>query len=242
MLEDLDTVRLMDDLTTSEGQDTSFYQWLGVPSSASLADIGHAHRRLAVEWHPSAYGGEQNQGNYDRLARVIRILRQPVRRQRYDQFLSKGLPFWLKAVQLTLHYPTSFGVVMLVVGVGVMEYLKAWTTYFSERHKIRRLLQDASYAMTKLPERYREAHVHRTFVEMDGQRFKVEFSDTEGAIVYNHQGERISLEDHCAPVPSLGRNIFFIRWLTSSKNRDEVRYSSSASPSANSNKNTRFTR
>jgi len=50
--EDHEVFRVRDELNTLEGKDTSFYEFLGVPASASLDDINKQFRKRSRQLHP----------------------------------------------------------------------------------------------------------------------------------------------------------------------------------------------
>lgn len=60
------------------------YATLGIPSSASRAEVGRAHRRLAKEFHPDVNDGPAAAERMRRINEAWRILSDPARRARYD--------------------------------------------------------------------------------------------------------------------------------------------------------------
>ena len=65
----------------------NYYIVLGVPASATQADIKAAYRRLAKELHPDHYG--KNQTPFQALQEAYAVLSDPARRQSYDSTLIK---------------------------------------------------------------------------------------------------------------------------------------------------------
>jgi len=63
---------------------TDFYQTLGVPKSASEADIKKAYRRLAHEHHPDKDKGDASK--FKEVNEAYQVLSDPQKRQQYDQF------------------------------------------------------------------------------------------------------------------------------------------------------------
>jgi len=119
--DDHEIFRLHDEVRSSEGQNATFYSFVGVSRKASTEDIGKAYRRRAPKLHPDkarqsfvadykakhSKGGKPsmpsnreieafyNKANerYLRLNLIQKILRSP-RRERYDFFLDHGFPRW----------------------------------------------------------------------------------------------------------------------------------------------------
>lgn len=70
-----------------------YYEILGVPRTASAAEIKAAYRRLAREYHPDAnVGGDDPAAErFKEVARAYQVLSDPASRQRYDQFGEAGV-------------------------------------------------------------------------------------------------------------------------------------------------------
>jgi len=69
------------------------YEALGVERKASDADIKKAYRRLARKYHPDVNSGDASaQKKFQEIAAAYEILKDPVKRQRYDQTGDTGEP------------------------------------------------------------------------------------------------------------------------------------------------------
>jgi len=60
------------------------YATLGIPSTASRAEAGRAHRRLAKRYHPDVNPGPEAAERMRRVNEAWRILADPSRRASYD--------------------------------------------------------------------------------------------------------------------------------------------------------------
>ncbi|KAI0304092.1 hypothetical protein BC826DRAFT_212066 [Russula brevipes] len=112
--EDHEIFDLVSAVEAAEGKGTTFYSWLGVSSSASMADIGRAYRKKSmllqcVPRHPGCLsllihltncspdknpGVKGVQERFARLGVVSSILRSEEGRERYDFFYKNGVPRW----------------------------------------------------------------------------------------------------------------------------------------------------
>lgn len=69
-----------------------YYEVLGVSKDASDADIKKAYRKLAVKYHPDRNPGDKEaEEKFKEVAEAYDVLRDPQKRQRYDQFGPEGV-------------------------------------------------------------------------------------------------------------------------------------------------------
>ncbi len=65
-----------------------YYEILGVSKNASPDEIKKAFRRAAIEHHPDRGG---NEANFKKINEAYEVLKDPEKRQRYDQFGKAGV-------------------------------------------------------------------------------------------------------------------------------------------------------
>ncbi|KAI1290522.1 hypothetical protein F5Y03DRAFT_378308 [Xylaria venustula] len=142
--EDREIFRVRDELTTHEGADITFYDFLGVAPSASQDDINKAYKRKSRALHPDkvrqqlmADRTRQNKAKgvkvtkapnqsqikaavkkagerQARLGIVTNVLRGPGR-DRYDHFLRHGFPTWKGTEYYYSRYRPGLGTVLVGV-------------------------------------------------------------------------------------------------------------------------------
>jgi molecular chaperone DnaJ len=66
-----------------------YYEVLGVAKGASADEIKKAFRRLAVQYHPDKDGGDETK--FKEINEAYEVLKDPSKRQRYDQFGHAGV-------------------------------------------------------------------------------------------------------------------------------------------------------
>ncbi|UYQ92996.1 DnaJ domain-containing protein [Chitinophaga horti] len=69
-----------------------YYQVLGIPRSANMADVKAAYRRLSKQYHPDAHGGEEAWlPEFREVQEAYDVLSDAQRRPVYDRLLADGV-------------------------------------------------------------------------------------------------------------------------------------------------------
>lgn len=63
-----------------------YYEVLGVPRSATTAEIKSAYRKLALEWHPDRNKSANANEKFKEINEAYAVLSDPKKRETYDQF------------------------------------------------------------------------------------------------------------------------------------------------------------
>lgn len=130
----------------------NFYDVLGVPQAANASEIKKAFRRLSLQLHPDKNPAEDAEQQFRKLVAVYDVLKDPSKRQKYDNVLVNGLPNWRSAVYYYRHV-RKMGLVelsiilFLVITVG--QYLVAWAAYFEKRYTYEQVLGGKLQKMQK---------------------------------------------------------------------------------------------
>src|SRR5271165_5216308 len=70
-----------------------YYEILGVPRTAVLADIKKAYRSLALKYHPDRVPEAEKKGaeeKFKEISEAYGVLSDPAKKQTYDQFGHRG--------------------------------------------------------------------------------------------------------------------------------------------------------
>ncbi|PLB45114.1 DnaJ-domain-containing protein [Aspergillus steynii IBT 23096] len=66
------------------------YETLGIDANASTKDINSAYKKLALKYHPDKAGGNDvSSDEFQKIQEAVEILRDPFRRMKHDQELSR---------------------------------------------------------------------------------------------------------------------------------------------------------
>src|SRR5487761_2589162 len=68
-----------------------YYTILGVPRTASDADVKRAFRKLAQQWHPDVNRDSGADERFKQINEAYQVLSDPQRRQAYDMFGRAGV-------------------------------------------------------------------------------------------------------------------------------------------------------
>ncbi|KAI0005026.1 DnaJ-domain-containing protein [Russula compacta] len=147
--EDHEIFDLVSAVEAAEGKGTTFYSWLDVSPSASMAEIGRAYRRRSMLLHPDKNLGVKGvQERFARLGVVASILRNQEGRERYDFFYKNGVPRWRGTGYYYSRFRPGIGTVLVfltVLSTG-LHYVIQRMNYKRDLERIEQILGQAKLA------------------------------------------------------------------------------------------------
>ncbi|KAI9027870.1 hypothetical protein DFJ74DRAFT_505875 [Hyaloraphidium curvatum] len=128
------------------GPGTTFYQAIGVESSASERDISRAWRKLALTLHPDKNPDKAAQELYQHLTSVVELLKDPEGRERYDLHLRVGIPKWRGTGYFYHRYRPSLGVVMVFLAIfaTVVQFISGWAKYAYDKYQLAQIMEEVN--------------------------------------------------------------------------------------------------
>lgn len=147
--EDHEIFDLVSAVEAAEGKGTTFYSWLEVSPSASMAEIGRAYRKKSMLLHPDKNPGVKGiQERFARLGVVAAILRNQEGRERYDFFYKNGVPRWRGTGYYYSRFRPGLGTVLafLVVLSTGLHYVVQRMNYKRDLARIEYILSQAKLA------------------------------------------------------------------------------------------------
>ncbi|XP_076757969.1 dnaJ homolog subfamily C member 1 isoform X2 [Xylocopa sonorina] len=130
----------------------NFYEVLGVPQAANASEIKKAFRRLSLQLHPDKNPAEDAEQQFRKLVAVYDVLKDPGKRQRYNNVLVNGLPNWRSAVYYYRHVRKmgllELGIILFLL-ITIGQYVVAWAAYFEKRYTYEQVLGSKLQKMQK---------------------------------------------------------------------------------------------
>jgi len=147
--EDHEIFDLVSAVEGAEGKGTTFYSWLDVSPTASMADIGRAYRRKSMLLHPDKNPGVKGaQERFARLGVVASILRSEDGRERYDFFYKNGVPRWRGTGYYYARFRPGLGTVLVFLTMLTtgLHYIVQRMNYRRDLARIEHILKQAKLA------------------------------------------------------------------------------------------------
>ncbi|KAI0268247.1 DnaJ-domain-containing protein [Gloeopeniophorella convolvens] len=144
--EDHEIFDLVSAVETAEGKGVTFYSWLDVSSTASVAEIGRAYRKKSIQLHPDKNPGVKGaQERFARLGVVGAILRSQEGRERYDFFYKNGVPRWRGTGYYYSRFRPGLGTVLvfLTILTSGLHYVVQRMNYKRDLARIEHILEQA---------------------------------------------------------------------------------------------------
>ncbi|KAH0952801.1 hypothetical protein HN011_012255 [Eciton burchellii] len=130
----------------------NFYNVLGITQSANASEIKKAFRRLSLQLHPDKNSAEDAEQQFRKLVAVYDILKDPGKRQKYDNVLVNGLPNWRSAVYYYRHV-RKMGLlemsIILFTVITIGQYVVSWAAYLEKRYTYEQVLGSKLQKMQK---------------------------------------------------------------------------------------------
>ncbi|GAA5811304.1 hypothetical protein MFLAVUS_004737 [Mucor flavus] len=213
---DFEIFDIVDALEKAEGKDTTFYSWLGVPASASQADISKAYRKLSLKWHPDKNPGDAKaKERFTRLGVIVTILRDATSRERYNFFYKNGVPRWRGTGYLYSRFRPGLGtvvVVLLSIAAG-MQYIAGQINYRQEKKRILEFIANARTQMIHDAPKGRAPTLGRTYIEVGQRHMRCEVKSDTAIAVYPDERtqEPILLDAEWVTQPTV-ESLFLVKW------------------------------
>lgn len=121
----------------------NFYTLMGINQDASLSEIKRAFRNLSIVLHPDKNSAEDANVVFRNLVSVYEVLKDPVKREKYDSVLKNGMPNWRSAVyyyRKARKVGLAEGAILVFVITTVCQYIVSWGVYLEKKYTMVRAI------------------------------------------------------------------------------------------------------
>ncbi|XP_041977620.1 dnaJ homolog subfamily C member 1 [Aricia agestis] len=121
----------------------NFYEVLGVSQDAPQSEIKTAFKKLTLKLHPDKNKSPDADVQFRNLVSVHNILKDPGKREKYNEVLKNGLPNWRSAVYYYRHVRKmglAEGSIILFILITLGQYAVGWAAYAEKRYTAEQIL------------------------------------------------------------------------------------------------------
>lgn len=114
----------------------NFYTLMGIKQDATLSEIKRAFRNLSVQLHPDKNDAEDANVVFRNLVSVYEVLKDPVKREKYDNVLKNGMPNWRSAVyyyRKARKVGLAEGAIIIFILTTIAQYAVSWGIYLEKK-------------------------------------------------------------------------------------------------------------
>lgn len=121
----------------------NFYELLGVTQDATPSEIKSAFKKLTLKLHPDKNDSPDADMQFRNLVSVHNILKDPGKREKYNEVLKNGLPNWRSAIYYYRHVRKmglAEGSIILFIIITFGQYAVGWAAYAEKRFTAEQIL------------------------------------------------------------------------------------------------------
>lgn len=122
------------DLVEEVGQ--NFYEYFGVKQDCDNKELRQTYRKLSLLWHPDKNTDEGAELKFRHIVAINEVLKDSVKRDRYNKILENGMPDW----RMPVYYfrrarKMSFLEISIAISIiaTIGHYFVMWAQYFEHR-------------------------------------------------------------------------------------------------------------
>lgn len=117
-----------------------------------MQEIKRAFRNLSILIHPDKNAAADADVQFRNLVSVYETLKDPVRREKYDNVLKNGLPNWKSAIyyyRKARKVGLLEGAILLFVIITIGQYFVSWAVYLEKKYTMEQLFETKSKKVRK---------------------------------------------------------------------------------------------
>lgn len=83
--------------------------------------------------------------------------------------------------------------ILICVAVTLLDYLKSWEKYFTEKITIEQFISNAKDMAQKISAKHASAKTHKSYIDLGDRTLKCEITETKEIFLLNEKNERVPL-------------------------------------------------
>lgn len=137
------------------------------------------------------------------------MLRSTQLRPIYDSILRQGhLPYFKGILYYYTRYKLICMTILVLVAVSLMDYLKAWEKYFTEKLTFDQFITNAKSMAQKISDKHASAKTHKSFIDLGDRTINCEITKDKEIFIFNEKNERVPLSSsNILPMPSIWNTV-----------------------------------
>ncbi|OAD03076.1 hypothetical protein MUCCIDRAFT_162673 [Mucor lusitanicus CBS 277.49] len=192
-----DEFKLFELATDMSRNHTNFYQWLGIEPTADAVQIGKAHRQLVLKLHPETSAEIDAKEKFEITNQVAYILKSTTLRSLYDSILEEDsrvkIPMWKGFAYVYQRHRLLCMVIFGIAAMSVLEYIKAWDNYMTEKLAFDHFVSNAKLMAQKISDKHATAKTHKSFIDLGNRTIKCEITPAKEIFIFNEKSEKVPL-------------------------------------------------
>lgn len=151
--------------------------------------------RLLIANSPETSNEVNAKEKFEITNQVAYILRSPTLRPLYDSILENNvkIPLWKGFAYVYKRHRLFCMVIIGIAAMGVLEYIKAWDTYMTEKLAFDQFISNAKLMAQKISDKHATAKTHRSFIDLGNRTIRCEITSSKEIFIFNEKNEKVPL-------------------------------------------------
>jgi len=114
----------------------NFYDYFGVSPNVDSSELRKTYRKLSLVWHPDKNQEPGAEQKFRHIVGIYEVLKDEVKRARYDEILENGLPDWRQPIyyfRRVRKLSTTELAIAISIIISIGHYFVLWAQHFEKK-------------------------------------------------------------------------------------------------------------